>query len=148
LGILAYHLISIFSEANKVRGLILLVLSLLSMPLFYNLEQSYQLLSKEFLLAISFLLLILALYFYPIKLLVNPLTQFMGKISYSLYLTHFMILELLAIYFPDGFFVNSNSGFIFTYVLVLIISTLFSLLVHHAIEKPGIKFGKRLIKRD
>jgi peptidoglycan/LPS O-acetylase OafA/YrhL len=80
----------------------------------------------------------------------NKFTRFLGKISYSIYLLHFLILNIIAklIINPNLKFFNQNPVFkilaiLSSFIIVLVVSTIF----YNIIEKPGIKIGKILISR-
>jgi peptidoglycan/LPS O-acetylase OafA/YrhL len=80
----------------------------------------------------------------------NKITRFIGKISYSMYLTHFLALGLFAkiIIKPNISFFNQNTG---SRILGIFSAALFivmvSKIVYELIEKPGIKIGKKLITK-
>lgn len=75
----------------------------------------------------------------------NPLSNFLGKISYSLYLCHmlviFYVIHLLANYVdaikqPELFYCIAMP-------LIIIIASAFSAITYHLIEKPAIEWSKR-----
>ncbi len=99
--------------------------------------------------AISFGLLACGLASWPVALLVNPVTRYAGKVSYSAYLTHFALLHPLQLLIErthGPFAKGSALDFILlvgsAFVLTLAISTI----THHLIEIPGQELGKRLIR--
>lgn len=103
-----------------------------------------------FLDALAYSLFVLSLAIFSNKLFVNRITIFYGKISYSTYLIHpLLIYSLIPVYR----YIYHNTTFlpIFSFflciVFTLLVLTPISLLAHHLIEAPGISFGKRLIAR-
>lgn len=80
------------------------------------------------------------------KIKENKALNFLGDISYSLYLTHAILIELFHKY-PDTFTLfNNQKGF--AQVLYLVILSLFvAYIAHRCIEKPFISVGKKLIAR-
>jgi len=97
------------------------------------------------------LLVFLMRYKFPLTYIFNnKLTRFVGKISYSIYLVHFMVLGLFA-----KLVINSNLLFfnqnIFTRLLGIFGAVFFviiiSMISYRLIERPGINFGRNLIKK-
>ena len=144
LGILVYHTIKKFPCKDITLARILLFASAFLFIAFLTPQSFNDLLTKHFLYSISFSFFILSLHFYPSPFLVNKTTVFLGKISFSLYLVHFIVLDKLA------FFIKISAGnfkFIAAFLLILFFSTIFSLITYYFIEIPGINFGKKLIKK-
>ena len=95
---------------------------------------------------------------------VNSIIRYIGTLSYSCYLTHFValgiILRGLEVLFPqyslkspsgveklDAGSPLYNLGFYFLVaVTTLILTVIFSTITHHLIENPGIKLGKLVIR--
>jgi peptidoglycan/LPS O-acetylase OafA/YrhL len=96
--------------------------------------------------AISFLLLLLGLGWAPLKLAVNRFTTFLGRISYSLYLSHpTVILGLSHVYawiYKQGF--DLTIAFLTCLAITLIAVIAVAELTYRFIEAPGMKLGKRL----
>jgi peptidoglycan/LPS O-acetylase OafA/YrhL len=99
--------------------------------------------------AISYSLLLIGLSLNPLKLLVNRVTQFLGAVSYSLYLAHApMILILRPVYARIMSAVTSPLvGYIacaaFTFAVVLPLAYL----TYRFVELPGIQLGKAFYAR-
>ncbi len=104
-----------------------------------------------------FLPLILGLSLHPWKFIINPVTRFLGKISYSLYLLHpfALILTGLSLRKLDTLPGHPASRFILArplglpvgLMLVMAMSIPVSMLSWKFIEQPGIRLGRRLIAR-
>lgn len=67
-------------------------------------------------------------------LLTNPVSQYLGRISYSLYLWHFPAIILLRVFFPD-------SGTVYA-LAVLSVTTVLSILSFHLVEDPIRRSGR------
>lgn len=83
----------------------------------------------------------------PTVLLVNRLTVFLGKLSFSMYLVHIAVLKILGnaqinLLFGSG---DLNSLLFFLFVLTLTAGV--SWLTYRFVEKPGIALGRRLIDK-
>jgi peptidoglycan/LPS O-acetylase OafA/YrhL len=100
----------------------------------------------------AFALLAFGLSFRPVWLLVNPLTRYVGKVSFSAYITHFMIIEsvgrwtLTALGTPAGGGAHGIVTFAIVYVVCGIATVLASSLTYTMIEVPGQDMGKSLIR--
>jgi peptidoglycan/LPS O-acetylase OafA/YrhL len=99
-------------------------------------------------MSIVYSFIAIGLFLYPYKIFVNRLSIFFGMISYSLYLNHPWI-----IYYSNRLyeFIYSNSGnnaisLVICISITLICVTSISYLTYRFIEKPGILFGKKIIK--
>jgi len=85
-----------------------------------------------------------------LSVLNNALFRFLGKISYSLYLTHFMTLMLIArssIYISSVKHMNMYSEYIFLLIITVTISSIISYITYTLIERPGQTFGKYISKK-
>lgn len=96
----------------------------------------------------AFVALLLGLAAYPLPLIVNRATMFLGKLSYSLYLIHpSLIFFLIPVYrkvygWPLPFSLR------YLIVVSLTFAALISLsyLTYRLIEEPGIRLGKRVAR--
>jgi peptidoglycan/LPS O-acetylase OafA/YrhL len=75
---------------------------------------------------------------WPVRFLNLPLVRFLGVLSYSLYLCHFMIMATVSRVWMTGFFLTD--------VVSLPAALGFATLVHYWIERPATKIRKRLAK--
>lgn len=100
--------------------------------------------------AAAFVLLALGLRAHSPRLLVNPVINYLGEISFSLYLVHFVPLFILSklgrsdLITPVGS-LTALLGFGLRYLLVLASSVVVATFFYRAIELPGQQLGKRLI---
>ncbi len=147
-GIVLYHLIKRHQGLKYRRlGLVLLAGAFLLFAALVTMRPSGTLLPKHFLFSVDFGIFALSLYFYPSKILVNRIIKWIGKLSFSIYLSHFAILELMRVVFPGGFILGGNHGFVMGFILVLFLSSAVSAFTYWMIESPGIRFGKHLIQK-
>lgn len=84
-----------------------------------------------------------------IILIVSNVSQYLGKVSYSIYLLHPLVIVHVREVYPG--LKTLNLGVSMTFVLCILVTMSFLLpvahLSYHLIEKPGIDAGKFLIKR-
>ncbi len=99
-----------------------------------------------FLISVIFLILIYSLALSPIKLFVNKFTVFIGKISFSLYITHFAVVDYMDRFHCVDFLSNSILNFVVRYLVLLAAAGIVSFITYSLIEQPGQDIGKRLIK--
>jgi peptidoglycan/LPS O-acetylase OafA/YrhL len=100
---------------------------------------------------IAFFVLALALSKREYKIVVNRFTTYVGKISFSMYLSHFAVLHWLTrFHLIDYLPVHNPTSAVANYTIRLIIvlsaSTLISTFLHHFIELPAQRIGYRIIK--
>lgn len=97
--------------------------------------------------------LILILAMNPLKLFVNIFWVYLGKISYSAYLIHLLMLSMVSKFFNVYFGLGLASDhhlLISTFVIfifTLCFTMFFSSISYYLIEKPGIDFGNEIIKK-
>ncbi len=100
--------------------------------------------------ALGFLPLMLGLRTWPTRALVNPVTWFLGRISYSAYILHFAVLEVVRDYFDA--FVKPERGkgvlaFALLFAVTLLVTVPLAWLAYRYIERPCIDLGAALIRR-
>lgn len=83
------------------------------------------------------------------RILMQPVLRFMGKISYGIYLTHWLIVCIIYDYwdFFLKFFPSVKVTFVVMGLVCFAVSTLLAYLIHITIELPFIKIGKRITAR-
>jgi peptidoglycan/LPS O-acetylase OafA/YrhL len=104
------------------------------------------------LFGVAFLILGWSLYLYPNPLLVNGPTRYLGKVSYSAYLTHFVVLDVIGAATKRGPVrviqsLPPTPRFFVFLALVLAGTLVVSTITHNLIENPGINAGRRLIRK-
>ncbi len=93
-----------------------------------------------------------------LKLVVNPCTRYLGKISYSCFLSHFAAIGLALKFFGihlTGDVSSFDTGQPWSNLLVFLklalvslgLTVAFSIATYHLIESPGVGFGRKLIQR-
>ncbi|MFH0997434.1 MAG: acyltransferase [Pseudomonadota bacterium] len=84
---------------------------------------------------------------WPIRLSVNRITTTLGKLSFSMYLTHFAILTFFSMLGFSGIFPKSNIASLLHFLCVVMVTAVVSSFFYKYIEKPGIALGKRVIEK-
>ena len=99
-------------------------------------------------LGIAFILLVLSLQTGIKKLVVNRFAIFLGRISYSVYILHFVILDLILAAI-QLLHVDRSGSFILIPILVLalLLTSGLALISKRIIEDPAINFGHKLSKQ-
>jgi peptidoglycan/LPS O-acetylase OafA/YrhL len=148
IGIVCLKLINTNQNKKTLHSYAFLIITLLIWIAVFHFKISNRFLPQHIIYSISFIPLIWAISSNRIRFLVNPLICTLGKISFSLYIFHFIVLHLLQTdVFPDGFLIQGNLGFVAALLLVVLISTMVSLLSYRYIERPGVAVGNALINR-
>jgi len=93
-----------------------------------------------------FVAALLALAMYPVRLVVNRLTRFLGKLSYSLYLIHPpLILALIPVYRQVyGWALPLSVQYVIVVLLTFGVLITLAWLAYTLVEAPGIRLGKRI----
>jgi len=84
---------------------------------------------------------------WPTRLLVNRMTILFGKLSFSMYLTHFAILTYFSRLGFRDMFPTSDMASLVHFLCVVFVATIVSLFFYQYIEKTSITAGKRLIEK-
>lgn len=98
--------------------------------------------------AILFALIMMALEIQNNSLVVNKITTYLGEISFSIYLTHFLIIDVVRFGLRAlniEVLLSSTSYFMVLLLVTTIITVAVSHLTYKYIETPGNKLGKVLI---
>jgi peptidoglycan/LPS O-acetylase OafA/YrhL len=134
--------------ASQRKGLSVLWLMISLYLMCATLNGGFTLIPKYFIYALAFLSFSYSAALHPNILVVNPVLCFMGKVSYSLYLIHFAVIDMCKQSFPVFIFSNpeqNNYIFIIAFLLVLFLSALLSCVSFKLIEQPGQLMGKYFI---
>ncbi len=101
-----------------------------------------------------FVPLLLALAIYPWPVFVNRFTIYLGKVSYSMYLLHFFVVFYLnqalthtTLLLGAVHIYKHVYGLFLFYVIALLTTTLLATITWRFVEKPGIAFGRSLIRK-
>jgi peptidoglycan/LPS O-acetylase OafA/YrhL len=147
LGSVLYFLVRTRPREGQTKNVSLLLL-VTGLALVHALRSGDTLhwLSNHTLFGVAFVCISLSVAWHPWPLLVNRLTRHVGQTSYSLYLLHMAMIELIQTVSP-GTFSRVPSGFkyIVAFVIVVVVTTLVATLTYHLVEVPGQRAGKALI---
>lgn len=147
MGILLYQIFRLMGDLKDERlGLLLIIISVFLWISFLDVGTYRDLIPPHVLYGLSFLTFSLGLYLYPTQWLVNPLTRALGRISYSVYLTHFGVIFILRDFIFPGASYIGDGHFLAAFVVVLVLSCAISWATYHLVEQPGVALGKRLVK--
>ena len=152
-GIILYFLICQPRQSLNINPSLLFLVALLFLG---DLATEKRLFMATFtnhiLFSIAFVLLTYALSKRAFTIVVNPVTRYLGKISYSLYLVHMGVLYWIEkLNLSTITAQNSQTAtvveFVMRFVLLSVGSVLLATLFYHVVEVPFQKLGKRLIAR-
>jgi peptidoglycan/LPS O-acetylase OafA/YrhL len=99
----------------------------------------------HYLFAIAFAFLAYGLSRVPTPVLVNSVTIWVGKLSYSIYLVHLIVANLLVKYNLNHYSSNASADVIFRFMIIFIVSISISWFTYAFIELPFQRWGKRII---
>lgn len=145
LGIISYFII--FNKDYKISAMNSLIITALLMA-----NLIYPIFPAHFLFGLTSLVLIITLSKKEYRILVNKPLIFLGKISYGAYLVHFAVLHWLSHFeFVDFIPIENNvssvANFLIRFVVVIIITSVFSWILHYTVELPFQKIGKQIIRK-
>ncbi len=148
-GMLAYQLARGQERRPWSRPMGAVVLAAVALGLFsiVDIGRGGFLQERDF-FSLGFMTLILAIKACPTRLLVNPITCYLGKVSYSIYLLHFIVLRL-AKGSLDTYLDPSQTGlpeFLLLFTLTLAGTAALAWLTYRCVERPCIDLGGRLIR--
>jgi len=109
----------------------------------WNLEQSLFMSCLPFLLGMTFIFLLFFISRYEI--LWMPLIASIGKVSYSMYVWHFLVISICASAIPDALLKCREFALLPFFVVVTTATYLICRLSECFIEQPGIRCGKRIV---
>ena len=105
------------------------------------------LLPNHVLFGIGFLILGLGLSTFQFTLIVNPIVNYIGKISFSMYLVHFAVLHWLTRLNFIDYLDNGTLNYITRFSIVSVLTIFVSSIFYKTIEVPFQEKGKRIINR-
>ena len=107
------------------------------------------LMPKHVLFGLTFCLLALGLSGAPNRILDNRLIQFIGTISFSIYLVHFFVLDIVNYVLLDTLTssMTAMNALLIIFLTTLLISILFAYVTYRLIELPGIRLGRYVIQK-
>lgn len=151
-GILVYKIKDKITISKKITNFILwLSILVFMMFAFYNfkIEYPYYFIQREYFYSFLFSIIVLAVAKTNNRLIVNPFFINLGKVSFSIYLIHFMVIEMvrhLFNYFHLTLY-SDDFRYLFSLSLSIIISYICAKLTYKYVEIKGIAFGENIISR-
>ncbi len=145
LGILLYFLVIENESMRNISGKSILVFSgLLLAQLGTGIQFVFP---NHILFSIGFLLLGYALSTFRFIVIVNPIINYIGKISFSMYLVHFAVLHWLTRLNFIDYLDNGTLNYIARFSIVSVFTIFVSSILYKTIEVPFQEIGKRIISR-
>jgi peptidoglycan/LPS O-acetylase OafA/YrhL len=141
LGILLYFLIF---DKNREKINLFTLISFVIMGLVDLTYGHWVFFSEHILTSALFALFIYTLNFQQSSIIVNRVINYIGKISFSIYVLHFSLFYWFEYFNILDLFQNTYLNYIFKFCLVTISSILLASLTYNFIEVPFQVFGKRL----
>ena len=148
-GVILYFLIRTPQKDWYISPVLIVLLTLLFL---FQMSTGFTLFTEHIVFSIGFVFLCFSLSKREFYVLVNPLTIYIGKISFSMYLVHFAVLNWMTFMEFDSFFSfvlfdNQLFHFGIRFVFLTIVSIIVSTVFYWLVEIPFQKLGKKLINR-
>ena len=146
LGIILYFIII---KQEKIRISIYNAVALLILAAISLVFKYYNIIFVDYLLfSYAFSVLIIIMSKKKIFLLDNFIIRFIGNISYSLYIIHFIVIFWLVKYQLNLLYQSSSTiNFCLFFTITLLLSCFVSYITYQLIEKPFQNLGKKLISK-
>jgi peptidoglycan/LPS O-acetylase OafA/YrhL len=136
------------SRPTNSRSTLLLAAAVILLAVLPWLPEQYPLLPLSPVYGLAFCLLIYSLCLRPRRVFVNRVTCHIGRVSYSLYLSHLAVLGLVSRSFPTLRVVLPDVVvFPIAFLMGVCAATLFATLTYKFIELPGQSLGRAIIQR-
>lgn len=145
LGILLYFIIIEDQSLRNISGKSFLVLTLLLLVQLGTGDQLF--FSHHILFGFGFLLLGFSLSSFKFILIVNPIVNYIGKISFSMYLVHFAILYWLTNLKLIDYFENGSLNYLTRFFIVSILTIIISSIFYKTVEIPFQVLGNKIINK-
>jgi peptidoglycan/LPS O-acetylase OafA/YrhL len=146
LGIISFFIVNENHSSKNLSGRSLIgVTFLLTLHLLFI--RKYMLLQYHVQFGVAFLLLVVAVSRYRFTLVVNNLSRYLGKISFSMYFVHFAVLHWLTYFEMADYFSVAIINYPVRLVIVLVLTVLISVPLYNFIEVPFQRLGSRLINK-
>jgi len=108
----------------------------------------FKLIAGHYMYGLIFGLLLFFLSKFPVKLLVNRITIYIGKISFSLYLCHVAVIYWLSNFGLNNYLpANPYLNFILRFIILLGFSSIVASILFFTVEQGFISLGKKIIDR-
>jgi len=145
LGIIMYFVVLKNESLAGITGKSLL---LFSGVLLLDLATGAQLIfPKHIFFGIGFLLFGVALSRYHSSIFVNPVINYIGKISFSMYIVHFAVLHWLTAGNFTHLFHSPVLNYLGCFLLLMVITGIIASIFYNLVELPCQNIGKSLIKK-
>jgi peptidoglycan/LPS O-acetylase OafA/YrhL len=151
IGLLVFFIYDSNMLSNKKKsrslGTILLVVGLIGWILMVIFKEQLPMHKTLWLRSSIYGAIVLGLLLRPIRFITNRIILFYGKISYSLYLNHPIMIYFFSPLYHSVYSLGYSNGihFLICLTITTIPLTFVSYLTYRFIEVPGIKLGKKII---
>ena len=149
IGICTYFAFSNVNSLKRVMifGNLLFMLSIVLLVLLPSYSNITRLLGNYIAIGSTFALFAITLSVFPVKVLVNRVATQLGKISFSMYLSHFAVLHFFSKFGISTLFENGDTSSILHFLCVVAVTASLSYILYTTIERKGILLGKSIVDR-
>lgn len=139
--------LSIQGKNSRSSGIVLLIVGLIGWILMVIFREQLPVHKMLWLRSSIYGAIVLGLLLGPIRFVANRITIFYGKISYSLYLNHPIMIYFFSPLYHAVYSLGYSNGihFLICLTITIIPLTFVSYLTYRFVEVPGIKLGMQLI---
>lgn len=153
LGVLAYFIIKERSLHRRAIALGSLALPILLVALIMlSRPTAIEIISNPMTVGAIFTLVVLALAYLPdrhviTRVVANPVLVSLGKLSYSMYLTHSAVLGLASTSGIAALFGSGDLSSAVYFLCVVAVTAAVSVVFYQCVERPGVRLGNAVVVR-
>jgi peptidoglycan/LPS O-acetylase OafA/YrhL len=150
-GVLVFYLFDAFikdKEVNRSWGIVFLGMFVFIYDGFLN-QNLNAILEPLYWQAVAYGCLLLGLSIFPWHIVVNRFTEFLGLISYSVYLSHTSVITAFRPLYTNIYSIDMSTSvkFLLCVIITLTAVVAVSYISYRLIEEPGMRFGRSLIRK-
>ncbi len=146
LGIMAYFVHRRIARQDRGWGVLLLGISIFTMVALVS--GGYRMLPPHVMYGIAFVMLVAACSFYPARVIVNGATRTIGTLSFSMYITHFSVRDVVDHVLRGTALAAHPLIYLAVFYCLLLAGTVaVSAATYRMIEVPGMALGRRIIRK-
>ena len=148
-GLIAFYMLPLLEKRPEKKQIGLALLALVPVLFFAITENKVAIFDKYYWEGVMFGALVIGLGLFPVAVIVNPVSAWLGRISYSVYLLHapFIVVLIPVMRSIQGLVANPTIAYALSLTMTLALVIPAAFLMNYFFEDPINKWGKRFSSR-
>ena len=148
-GLIAFYMLTLSEKRPEKKQIGLALLALVPVLFFAITENKVVIFDKYYWEGVMFGALVIGLGLFPVAVIVNPVSAWLGRISYSVYLLHapFIVVLIPVMRSIQGLVANQTIAYALSLTMTLALVIPAAFLMNYFFEDPINKWGKRFSSR-